>query len=84
MPFWSRGSSEEKPEPKSYGDDFSSSVDSSFDSTSTPFSSSDDAMTQMSTGLGDMQNFSLALRQQMMVQAVINSLTDKAFEKCIT
>ncbi len=84
MPFWSRGSSEEKPEPKSYGDDFSSSVDSSFDSTSAPFSSSDDAMTQMSTGLGDMQNFSLALRQQMMVQAVINSLTDKAFEKCIT
>jgi hypothetical protein len=34
--------------------------------------------------MGDMQQFSLALRQQMMVQTVINTLTEKAFEKCIT
>ena len=35
-------------------------------------------------GLGDMQQFSMALQQQMMVQTVINTMTDKAFEKCIT
>ena len=31
-----------------------------------------------------MQQFSLALRQEMMIQTVINTLTEKAFEKCIT
>mmetsp|Transcript_18789 Transcript_18789/g.40895 ORF Transcript_18789/g.40895 Transcript_18789/m.40895 type:complete len:80 (-) Transcript_18789:270-509(-) len=36
------------------------------------------------TGLGDIEQFSMALRQQMMVQTVINTLTDKAFEKCIS
>ena len=83
MPFWSRGGgSEEKPHESSFTSDdvagFPSS-DSNFAS-----SSSDDAMMSQATGLGDMQQFTLALRQQMMVQTVINTLTDKAFEKCIT
>jgi hypothetical protein len=82
MPFWSRGSSEEKPQESNFSSDdvsgFSSSSDSNF------ASSSDDAMMSQATGLGDMQQFTLALRQQMMVQTVINTLTDKAFEKCIT
>lgn len=78
MPFWSK--SEPAPEPKSFGDDFSSSADTSFDSPSASYGASED----MSAGLGDMQSYALALQQQMMVQTVINSLTDKAFEKCIT
>ena len=41
-------------------------------------------MMASATGLGDMQQFSMALRQQIMIQTVINTLSDKAFEKCIT
>ncbi len=83
MPFWSRGGSEEaKPQESNFtSDDVSgfSTSDANFAS-----SSSDDAMMSQATGLGDMQQFTVALRQQMMVQTVINTLTDKAFEKCIT
>ena len=86
MPFWSRGGSEEKSQQSK---DFTSDDVSGFSSSDNFASSSslgggDDAMMSQATGLGDMQQFSLALRQQMMVQAVINTLTDKAFEKCIT
>ncbi|KAL7432398.1 hypothetical protein ACHAXM_003084 [Skeletonema potamos] len=81
MPFWSRGSSEEK----SQESNFASDDVSGFPSSDNNFaSSSDDAMMSQATGLGDMQQFTLALRQQMMVQTVINTLADKAFEKCIT
>lgn len=41
-------------------------------------------MMSQATGLGDIQQFSLALNQQLMAHTVINTLTDKAFEKCIT
>mmetsp|Transcript_719 Transcript_719/g.1306 ORF Transcript_719/g.1306 Transcript_719/m.1306 type:complete len:130 (-) Transcript_719:309-698(-) len=91
MPFWSRGGSDESKTQESK--DFTSSDDlSSFSSSDTNFASSsslggsgsDDPMMASAAGLGDMQQFSLALRQQMMVQTVINTLTDKAFEKCIT
>ena len=81
MPFWSRGTSEKKEESSYTSDDLSS-----FSSSDTNFapSGSDDPMMASATGLGDMQQFSIALRQQIMVQTVINTLSDKAFEKCIT
>ena len=82
MPFWSRGGSEEA---KPQESNFTSDDVSGFSSSDANFaSSSDDAMMSQATGLGDMQQFTVALRQQIMVQTVINTLTDKAFEKCIT
>ena len=38
----------------------------------------------LGVGGNAMQQFALQMRQQMMVQTVINNLTDTAFEKCIT
>jgi hypothetical protein len=83
MPFWSRGSENKSQDSK----DFASDDLPSFASSDNSFASSsvgDDPLMTSAAGLGDMQQFSLALRQQMMVQTVINTLTDKAFEKCIT
>mmetsp|Transcript_7968 Transcript_7968/g.11987 ORF Transcript_7968/g.11987 Transcript_7968/m.11987 type:complete len:124 (-) Transcript_7968:271-642(-) len=85
MGFWSRGSSEESKTQESK--DFTSEDLSGFSSSDTNFASSgggDSAMMGAATGLGDIEQFSMALRQQMMVQTVINTLTDKAFEKCIS
>ena len=88
MPFWSRGGSEDDKSQQSK--DFTSDDVSGFTSSDNFASSSslggggDDPMMSQATGLGDMQQFTLALRQQMMVQTVINTLTDKAFERCIT
>lgn len=83
MPFWSRGAEEEKPEAKNFSDDSFSSSDS-FAAAPSSYAGSDDPAMSAASGLGDMQQFSMALKQQMMVQTVINQLTDKAFEKCIT
>ena len=82
MPFWSRGAENKSQESK----DFTSDDHSSFSSSDNNFASSDgdDPLMTSAAGLGDMQQFSLALRQQMMVQTVINTLADKAFERCIT
>ena len=83
MPFWSRGGDSEEAKPQE--SNFTSDDVSGFSSSDANFaSSSDDAMMSQATGLGDMQQFTVALRQQIMVQTVINTLTDKAFEKCIT
>jgi hypothetical protein len=54
----------------------------SFDDGSAAFSSSD-AGIGMSSG-NDMQDFGMALQQQLIVQQVISQLTDTAFQKCIT
>lgn len=35
-------------------------------------------------GMADMQRVGMALQQQLMVQQVINDLTDRSYEKCIT
>jgi hypothetical protein len=80
MPFWSRNSEKEE-----QSKDFTSDDASAFSSSGTNFApSSDDPMMSQATSLNDIQQFSMALRQQMMIQTVINTLTDKAFEKCIT
>ena len=76
MPFWSR-SKEEPPAEKSLN--FNDDMGSSFGA-----GASDDPLMTQSTAMGDLQEFSMALRQQIMVQTVINTLTEKAFEKCIT
>lgn len=81
MPFWSRSDdSANTPESKDFTSDDLSSFSAS-DANYAPGGGDDMAS---GAGLGDIQQFSLALRQQMMVQTVINTLTDKAFEKCIT
>jgi hypothetical protein len=83
MPFWSRSDSTKAEESKNFTSDDLSSFSSS-DTNFATASGSDDPLMASAAGLGDMQQFSLALRQQLMVQTVINTLTDKAFEKCIT
>ncbi|KAL7439334.1 hypothetical protein ACHAXH_006682 [Discostella pseudostelligera] len=84
MPFWSRGSDDSNKSQESK--DFTSDDLSSFPASDTNYASfggGGDSAAAVA-GMGDMQQFSLALRQQMMVQTVINTLTEKAFEKCIT
>ncbi|EJK74583.1 hypothetical protein THAOC_03727, partial [Thalassiosira oceanica] len=54
--------------------------DRDFAAAPSSFAGSDDPAMSAASGLGDMQQFSMALKQQMMVQTVINQLTDKAFE----
>jgi len=81
MPFWNRGGSEEKSKGET---NYASDDLSSFSSSDTNFAAggaggSDDPMMSAATGLGDMQQFSMALRQQMMVQTVINTLSDKVW-----
>jgi hypothetical protein len=84
MPFWSRGSDDSNKSQESK--DFTSEDLSSFPTSDNNFASFGGSGGADSTaaGLGEMQQFSLALQQQMMVQTVINTLTEKAFEKCIT
>ncbi|KAL7522741.1 hypothetical protein ACHAWX_007441 [Stephanocyclus meneghinianus] len=84
MPFWSRSKEEPPAEnTQNFSDEVSSFSDNNF-APSSSLGGGEDALMSQATGLGDLQEFSLALRQQIMVQTVINSLTDKAFEKCIT
>lgn len=81
MPFWSRSKEEPPAETQNFSDD---SFSDSTNFASSSLGGGEDALMSSATGLGDLQQFSLALRQQIMVQTVINQLTDKAFEKCIT
>ncbi|KAL3791272.1 hypothetical protein HJC23_000889 [Cyclotella cryptica] len=84
MPFWSRNKEEPSAgKSQDFSDELSSFSDNNF-SPSSSLGGGEDTLMSQATGLGDLQEFSLALRQQIMVQTVINSLTDKAFEKCIT
>jgi hypothetical protein len=85
MPFWSRGSDDSNKSQESK--DFTSEDLSSFPASDANFASyggGGGGASSVGAGLGDMQQFSMALQQQMMVQTVINTLTEKAFEKCIT
>ena len=76
MPFWSKESSDEAPASK----DFSSADDSEFSSSAIPMSAGAGA----ASGVGEMQQFAMAIQQQVLVQQVITNLTDISFEKCIT
>jgi hypothetical protein len=79
MPFWSRS----KEEPAALAEKSLNFSDDSMGGSSFG-SGADDALMTQSSAMGDLQEFSMALRQQIMIQQVINTLTDKAFEKCIT
>ena len=80
MGFWNRGGDSDPAPP----------AEQSFSDSSSGFETggNDMSMSGGAAGLGvggsEMQQFALQMRQQMMVQTVINNLTDKAFEKCIT
>ncbi len=84
MPFWSRGSDDSNKSQESK--DFTSDDLSSFPASDNNFASfgGSGGADSVAAGLGEMQQFSLGLQQQMMVQTVINTLTEKAFEKCMT
>ena len=73
---WFGGSSNKSNDaaPKTFDDDVGFAGDD--------MSSSAGAGMPMSTG-NDMQDFSMALQQQLIVQQVISKLTDEAFNKCI-
>jgi import inner membrane translocase subunit TIM8 len=86
MPFWSKGSgSSDSGSNSAASKDFSEDI-SDFDN-HIPLSSglsSSSLGVESAGGLGEMQQFALMLQQQVLVQQVINKLTDKAFDKCIT
>ena len=76
MPFWSRGDAEP-----------AAPAEQSFSDSSGGFETGPDMSSGGGTaglGGGEMQQFALQMRQQMMVQQVINNLSDKAFAKCLT
>mmetsp|Transcript_1280 Transcript_1280/g.1834 ORF Transcript_1280/g.1834 Transcript_1280/m.1834 type:complete len:123 (-) Transcript_1280:155-523(-) len=76
MPFWSSGNNDE-PSTK----DFTNDDEASFSSapSSVPLSSGAGA-----GAMGEMQQFAMAIQQQVLVQQVITDLTDVSFQKCMT
>jgi hypothetical protein len=85
MPFWSKGSNGSTDSGHVASKDFSGD-DADFDNhmpLSSGFSSSS-LGGETGGSFGEMQQFALMLQQQVLVQQVINKLTDTAFQKCIT
>lgn len=76
MGWFGGGSTEEAPPPRDFSDG------------STSFSAGEGMSSAPSSMMGssgnDLQDFSMAIQQQMIVQKVISKLTDEAFRKCIT
>ena len=77
---WFGGGSKEESSADTSPRDFSDGSASDFESGSS-FAPSDTG--GMAAGAGDIQQFSVALQQQVLIQKVIGDLTDKAFENCI-
>ena len=82
MPWWGGSSDNADSGPK----DFSSADEAGF-------SAGDNMMSSQSAGslgggggggMNELQQMSMAIQQQMIVQQVMNDLTDRAYEKCIT
>ena len=80
MPFWGSSTKEDE---QSTSKDFTSMDESSFAASSSNFAPSSSGG-GASSAAADMQQFSLALRQQVLVQTVITNLADQAFGNCIT
>ena len=76
MPLWGSGNKEDRKEQNFTSHDEESYVSSG----NANFASSGSS----NSGLADMQQFSMALRQQILVQTVITDLCDTAFQQCIT
>mmetsp|Transcript_15103 Transcript_15103/g.42601 ORF Transcript_15103/g.42601 Transcript_15103/m.42601 type:complete len:125 (+) Transcript_15103:109-483(+) len=78
MPFWGGGS-----EKKSAEQTFASDDVADFQSGSN-FAASGGGGGGGGAGMQELQQMSMAIQQQMIVQQVINDLTDRSYEKCIT
>merc|ERR1719410_1160080 len=78
MPWWGKSSEPREPPPPA-ATDFTSSDESMFPTSDAPSS------THMpsSGGASEIQQFSMVLQQQMLVQKAMSLLSDKAFEKCV-
>eukprot|EP00568_Trieres_chinensis_P000471 CAMPEP_0183309936 /NCGR_PEP_ID=MMETSP0160_2-20130417/27456_1 /TAXON_ID=2839 ORGANISM="Odontella Sinensis, Strain Grunow 1884" /NCGR_SAMPLE_ID=MMETSP0160_2 /ASSEMBLY_ACC=CAM_ASM_000250 /LENGTH=111 /DNA_ID=CAMNT_0025474045 /DNA_START=25 /DNA_END=357 /DNA_ORIENTATION=+ len=88
MGWFNRGSGDDSESSSASPKDFSDGSASDFESGS-DFSSDSSGGGLSAPGggaaaaMGDMQQFSMALQQQILVQKVIGDLSDIAFEKCI-
>ena len=76
MSWWGGGSKEES---STSNQDFNLADDSHFSS-----ESSTNIMSGGGTGAQELQQASVMIQQQMIVQQVINDLSDRSYEKCIT
>ena len=76
MSWWGGGSKEES---STSNQDFALGDDSHFSS-----ESSTNIMSGGGTGAQELQQASVMIQQQMIVQQVINDLSDRSYEKCIT
>lgn len=76
MSWWGGGSKEES---STSNQDFTLGDDSHFSS-----ESSTNIMSGGGTGAQELQQASVMIQQQMIVQQVINDLSDRSYEKCIT
>ena len=76
MSWWGGGSKEES---STSNQDFDLADDSHFSS-----ESSTNIMSGGGTGAQELQQASVMIQQQMIVQQVINDLSDRSYEKCIT
>ena len=80
MPFWSKGSSDNKPASRDFSDgsaDYQDSV--SIDSMSAPSGGGGGG-----AGMAELQQFASAIQQSALIQATITTLSEKAFKACIT
>mmetsp|Transcript_16898 Transcript_16898/g.21377 ORF Transcript_16898/g.21377 Transcript_16898/m.21377 type:complete len:130 (+) Transcript_16898:58-447(+) len=83
MPFWSRGKESESPSAK----DFTSSDEASFSSGSNMMSqSSSSSLGGVGAGpsAADLQQFAVAVQEQVIIQETISAISQKAMEKCMT
>jgi len=78
MPFWSKSKDEGEAQHSTAQKDFTSDEDA-FNSSSMPMSGASSG-----NSAGEMQQFAMAIQQQVLVQQVISDLTDISFEKCVT
>mmetsp|Transcript_15580 Transcript_15580/g.25243 ORF Transcript_15580/g.25243 Transcript_15580/m.25243 type:complete len:128 (-) Transcript_15580:66-449(-) len=81
MPWWG-GGSDDSSSASAATKDFTSD-----DATSAGYGASENIMTSgigSGGGMAELQQASMVLQQQMLVQQVIADLTDKSYEKCVT
>ena len=84
MPFWSKGKNESQPPARDFSDgsaDFQESV--SVSPSSAPMSMSGGGGGG-NEGMAELQQFATAIQQSALIQSTITTLSEKAFEACIT
>jgi hypothetical protein len=78
---WFGGGSDDSSKSSSAETSFKSSDSDGFGSGGTNFAASGGGG---AAGAGQLQQFSLGLQQQMLIQAVVTNLNDVAFNRCLT